>query len=383
MIDTEWGSVMPGLVDTKAVQFRPLAEINSVDGPGIFSNNLTATRKHRILSALPESQNKDTVLSSSTTIGVIHPISENDLPSLGKENSKSLGLLANDPNLLLADSQLGSTMESLKDSPNSDLLSISDSSEHIEPLDCGEEHYPIHGTLLHRLLSEFRSTIQYQLSPGESRGNSGALASTTESSHTGDISGNGQKRNLEQEKDGDNSEDGFLPPPPRKIQLIQGKKLHKLFACPYLKWDLTKYSRCCERKLTRIRDVKQHLSRQHTPERYCQICQASNFPDDRSLRTHIDIENCSRRDPTFLNGISYQQHRQLSRKSKPNTGEEDQWYAIWEILFPGHRRPSSVYMDTHLTLEMPQFREYCYSRGPAILREHIESDPAWLRPETT
>jgi len=34
-------------------------------------------------------------------------------------------------------------------------------------------------------------------------------------------------------------------------------------------------------------------------------------------------------------------------------------------------------MDTDLTQEMLQLHEYFASRGPAIIREHLESDPAW------
>jgi hypothetical protein len=79
----------------------------------------------------------------------------------------------------------------------------------------------------------------------------------------------------------------------------------------------------------------------------------------------------------MLDGVSYQQRSRLSRKPTPNASKEDQWFAIWDILFTGHRRPNSVYMDTDLTQEMLQLYEYFTSRGPAIIREHIESDPAW------
>jgi hypothetical protein len=54
----------------------------------------------------------------------------------------------------------------------------------------------------------------------------------------------------------------------------------------------------------------------------------------------------------MLDGISYQQRSRLSRKSTPNATKEDQWFAIWDILFAAHPRPNTVYMDIDLTREM-------------------------------
>ncbi|CZR67884.1 uncharacterized protein PAC_17783 [Phialocephala subalpina] len=235
---------------------------------------------------------------------------------------------------------------------------------------------------LHRLLSEFRSYTQSQSFASDGGRNSGPLADTAESSHIGNASGHRRKRKLEQRKGDDSGEDDFLPPTPKRAKSGQGKRPQKSFACPYLKWDPITHRRCCENKLSAICAVKQHLTRKHTPVWYCQSCQAI-FTDDISLQRHIDIGKCSRRDPSILNGISSQKHMQLTRKSKPKASEVDQWFAIWEILFGQHPRPRSVYIDDDLNLEMLQFQEYCYSRGPAILREHIESDPVWVRPETT
>jgi hypothetical protein len=281
--------------------------------------------------------------------------------------------------MFFAESQFSPRTESREDSLDSDMFSISDSSDDIELLDPQETVYPMLNNILHQLLAGFRTATQYQSSPGESGENSGAVASTTESAHTGNTSRSSRKRKPQQDEEDGTGEDDSHPPPPKKFKSGQGEKPQKLFACPYLKWDPIKYKRCCERKLSRISDVKLHLIRKHTPKRYCQVCQATNFPDQQSLQKHINIRKCSRRDPAMLIGISYEQRDQLHRKSKPKSGDyskEDQWFAIWEILFQAHRRPTSVYMDADLTLEMRQFRAYCDNVGPAIVREHLESDPA-------
>lgn len=150
-----------------------------------------------------------------------------------------------------------------------------------------------------------------------------------------------------------------------------------------MKMEPINNSRWCERKLSRIRDVKQHLARQHTPKRYCQACLSTDFPDDQNLQAHIQIRKCSARNPADLGEISYEQRGELSRKSNPNADKEDQWFDIWEILFPNKQRPLSVYVDNDLSLEMRQFREYCNSRGPALLSEQLETDPALLAAEVT
>ena len=332
------------------------------------------------LSVLSKPQNDKTALSSAST-GSVYSVLENNPCSPRIEDSEPSELLSQGSNMFSIDSQLSPTTESLEYSLDSDMFSISESSDDVELLDSQETIYPILNNILHRLLSGFRIAAQYQSSPGESRGNSGPVATTTESAHTGNTSRPSQKRNLSPEEEGgpsEDGEDGPRPPPLKKVKSGQGTKVQKCFACPYLKWDPMKYSRCCERKLSRIRDVKQHLIRKHTPEFYCQTCQAANFLNDDILQRHIKIGKCTRRDRTILDGISYQQRSRLSRHSKRKASEEEQWFVIWEILFPSLRRPSSVYLDANLTLEMRHFREYVEHRGQAIMREQFESDPVWL-----
>ncbi|KAH8884389.1 hypothetical protein GQ53DRAFT_613312, partial [Thozetella sp. PMI_491] len=155
-------------------------------------------------------------------------------------------------------------------------------------------------------------------------------------------------------------------------------------ACPFLKRAPLKYGhRCAKYQLSRVRDVKQHLARCHTPERYCQRCLATDFANEESLQMHLDVGKCPRRDPALLDGISYHQTRQLSKKSSPNLGDEDQWFAVWEILFPGDPKPSSAYIDMTLSLDIRLFREYSLSRGPELLLEQVEIAQATVSQELT
>jgi hypothetical protein len=61
----------------------------------------------------------------------------------------------------------------------------------------------------------------------------------------------------------------------------------------------------------------------------------------------------------------------LTRRSNPKYPVEKQWYAIWDILFPGAERPASPYIDNVLSEEISSFQEFYQTRGPAILREAL------------
>jgi hypothetical protein len=331
--------------------------------------------------------NDEPVSRPSVTSGVIRSVPEDCLLSFHTEHWGSHSS-SNDQNTLTVNSQSTVTTGSADESLDSDLLSISDYSEQLEPLDSNDPAYSFLNTLLQRLLSGFQSTTQSQLSPSGNGENSITRAPATESSTTAGTSSHCRKRARDETDDDDAGQDGFLRPPRKKINAGQGKASQRSLACPYLKFDPIKHRSCCAKQLSRIRDVKQHLSRRHTPERYCQRCLETNFPDEQSLDRHINLNTCPLKDRALLEGLSHQQQRQLSRKSNPNLSEEDQWFAIWEItfpktLFPGLRRPISAYMDTGLSMDMRLFREYCSNHGPSTLTEQIESDPAWSGSEIT
>lgn len=363
---------MPDSSKAIYAQNRVWTETNPVDSLCLDHNQPT----------IGQNENDTAVLSPSITSIVDHSVSADGLPSFQK-NYPEIDSLLGDANLLAADSQPIVATGSPDDSLESDFLSMSDSSEQIEPLDSSEPAYPLLNTLLQELLSGFRSTTQCQLSLSENGERSVTQPTATASSNTTGNSIQCRKRNREPEDDDEVSEDGFRKPPRKRINPGQGKALQRALACPYLKLDPITHRECCKYQLSRIRDVKQHLHRQHTPEFYCQRCFKTDFLDQQSLQSHVNLGTCPIEDPAILEGISNQQQKQLSRKSNPSLSEEDQWFAIWTILFPGVQRPLSAYMDTGVSEDMRLFREYCLTRGPAALGEQIESNPAWSGADVT
>ncbi|KAH8679347.1 hypothetical protein BGZ61DRAFT_535749 [Ilyonectria robusta] len=181
-----------------------------------------------------------------------------------------------------------------------------------------------------------------------------------------------QKRGEEEQDDSDQHDSQR---PRKRISLGPAETSKKSFACPYLKKDSIEYHECCMRRLNRIRDVKQHLARRHTPERYCSMCFKTSFANQSILQDHISDRSCTIHDPSVLKGVSYDQPQQLSKKSDSKLTEEGQWFAIWEIIFAGSPKQASAYIDAGLSVEMRLFSEYSYTRGPAMLSEAILSNP--------
>jgi len=258
------------------------------------------------------------------------------------------------------------------------MLSISSSSETLERLGYrqDEELGQLVHDIAHKLLSDFWSQTQYPRAPDGSYGADTCQADTRTASSTVDssfsdlnmITGSAPPQARKRRQEGDGNEE----PPQKRTRVGQEGDTRRLLACPYLKRDPVRHSRCCTHRLNRIRDVKQHLARRHTPAHYCQRCLVTDFRDDQGLQAHIRTGGCSFQDPELLDGISYQQRQQLSHKSK-KASEEEQWFIVWDVLFPGRRRPPSAYLDGSLTIEMRLFREFCGSHGPSLLLQHMDS----------
>ncbi|KFY02671.1 hypothetical protein O988_01997 [Pseudogymnoascus sp. VKM F-3808] len=351
--------------------------------PAAVGNSECGINPNEILSISPKSQDEDKDSRSLVRRQVDHSVSNNDSPLYNyKPNGYSP---LNDETLLAAESPSNSTMRSQDESLDSDLLSISDSSERFEVPESNEAVDTFIGDVFNTLLSGFRNTPQCQFPPGARGSNGQTIAHTaaTGSSTTSDNSGPSRKRRRAAEDDDDADQDGFPKPPRKRVNRGPDKAPRILFACPYFKMNPVKYRDCCAKKLTRIRDVKQHLQRKHTPDRYCQRCLKTDFSNEEELQEHIDLGTCRRNDPTAFEGISNDQRKRLSGKSDSKISGEDQWFAIWEILFFGRPRPSSAYMDTGVSVQARQFREYCFTHASSVVEEQYMSDRVWLGAESS
>lgn len=180
------------------------------------------------------------------------------------------------------------------------------------------------------------------------------------------------KKHNRSEDSEEGDEDGLDRGKRKKADVGTSALPPRFLACPYWKRDPRQSQDCCKLRLRRIRDVKQHLHRRHTPEFYCERCFAIFLTHD-SHQHHIMSVLCTRLDDSQLDGISHAQRRALSKKSNPGVGEEAQWYTIWAILFPSYEKPSSAYIDSGLSADLCLFREHWQRMGPEILLETLRS----------
>lgn len=186
----------------------------------------------------------------------------------------------------------------------------------------------------------------------------------------------GKRRQREDDSDSEHGEERRRPPSKKSnLQALDSTGRPRFIACPFMKLDPRKHKDCFSKKITNIGYVKQHLTRTHTPSLYCPRCFL--IFDDEDLYEHHNsmIDACTRNPLKRLEGISLAQRSRLSQKS---TGSiESQWYAIWDILFPGQRQPSSIYVLCGQSQELALIREVAQRNGADIMRDQFR---AILRP---
>ncbi len=57
----------------------------------------------------------------------------------------------------------------------------------------------------------------------------------------------------------------------------------------------------------------------------------------------------------------------MGRRSNPKHSEEEQWFVIWDLVFPGRERPRSAYRDCGTAEALESFREFCAINSEDVL----------------
>ncbi len=125
-------------------------------------------------------------------------------------------------------------------------------------------------------------------------------------------------------------------------------------ACPYYKHDPRKYRDCRRYTLRRVKDIKQHIQRKHRgPDFYCPRC-FSSFPNAAHRDRHMGEATaagtkgtpiCCAREAPQLEGTSEKQRKELKQYVSRGKPVQDQWYDMWNIIFPGKTRPNSIHVE--------------------------------------
>jgi len=122
------------------------------------------------------------------------------------------------------------------------------------------------------------------------------------------------------------------------------------WACPFFKLNPARWARCRSGHAD-VRYVKQHLRRtlnHKIPDNACPKCKAE-FPGDGALSDHTTQNGCG---AVEYQGVS---EETLEAWSDKNKSPEEQWYSLWDRIFPGVHQPSSPYVTGNETDEYVQW----------------------------
>lgn len=239
-----------------------------------------------------------------------------------------------------------------------------------------------HPSILQELLAVFQSWLQHAGdTSGTSASGSTSSANSPNTASTG-ISPRAQaeagsrrgKRssNANADEDQDEDEPGQGGSRKRSRKNRSPGYFHRSLACPFAKKDPARYHECYKNRITRIQDVKQHLRRFHEPPIYCLICK-DTFKSEAELQTHAEARSCTLR-PEKVDGVDRDQKERLSKNVDRKLSTEDQWYSIFDILFPGFDpRPRSPYVEGSVNPVLLAFQDFMTHQGPSVLLASLQA----------
>lgn len=262
---------------------------------------------------------------------------------------------------------------------DSDMLSVSDQSERLELFGSDPTESEILSRVFHQLLFEWSTTTRERPQPSQSDQQSSNIpqnSNTSGSQTSGNSRPSQQKRRREFKDNGgdesDGADDGSSGSAAKRRAVTTARS--KILACPFWKKNPLRHRECFSLKLTRIKDVKQHLGRRHAPI-HCPIC-FRVFEDREARASHFSTSNsgelCTPMLHAPLEGIDMSQGEDLRKRANRAHTREQQWYDIWQILFPDADPPQTPYMDFDQLPESAAWADFCNSRGSSLLAEVID-----------
>ena len=152
---------------------------------------------------------------------------------------------------------------------------------------------------------------------------------------------------------------------PRLVERQYAGAFTPPLACPYYKRDPIRFSDCRRYNLQRVKDIKQHLHRRHstsnpTPSQPAMaVCGESRNGGTQTCHPHCLPTSIPQHEdsPTF------------PHRSRHKTVQE-QWYRLWESLFPNVTRPPSVFLGSFLEESIPQLRRLWVDKREDIMAQN-------------
>ncbi|KAK4445453.1 hypothetical protein QBC34DRAFT_441675 [Podospora aff. communis PSN243] len=126
-------------------------------------------------------------------------------------------------------------------------------------------------------------------------------------------------------------------------------------ACPFYRFDPHIHHNCQTFTLRRVKDIKQHIQRKHTAESgdaefCCELCLSIFNPEERQHGTN-NLPNQDESHPPWhahlhQRVITSEQEEKLKNYLGRGKPIQEQWYDMWDILFPGWHRPRAIHLDS-------------------------------------
>ncbi|KXJ88327.1 hypothetical protein Micbo1qcDRAFT_166995 [Microdochium bolleyi] len=145
-------------------------------------------------------------------------------------------------------------------------------------------------------------------------------------------------------------------------------------ACPYYKYNKLRHDRCLYLQLRRIKDVKQHLRRAHNQPHFCPICGVA-FADSRDdLNEHLIARTCERREFQVPEGVTDSHRAKFTQRVARTLSLSEQWFTVWDILFPGQPRPESPFVEGPVAEVSAEVILWWNRHGRSVVSDHIEAN---------
>lgn len=157
----------------------------------------------------------------------------------------------------------------------------------------------------------------------------------------------------------------------------------QLWACPFYKQNRRRHQPCGRAVLKTISRVKYHLKRYHQPPIHCDRCSMIFGTEAERVEHNRQMTPCLLQAPTQWNGITESQNKELSRKTSPKQSPKENWYQIYQILFPDGTPPDSPYLEGLESYELRQIVAFADVEGPSIVTSVLAGlpEPHSLQPE--
>lgn len=144
------------------------------------------------------------------------------------------------------------------------------------------------------------------------------------------------------------------------------------FACPYYARNPQAHRNCLQHAdLRSIKQVKQHIWTMHRLPPFCPIC-LRIFDSATSCDQHVTERSCTLQTSPGIEGITQVQMQQLARRPSPALSEEEQWFAVWDILFPTEPRPARAVLQGDVEMAVCVLRDFWTRKGTHIMATFME-----------